>query len=166
MSAVNTSEVTKEHPIAPYLRMDRIPHIWCPTCGIGTVVRCYAKALEDAGVDLDKAAIVSGIGCTGRVAGYMKLDAFHSTHGRALPFAEEGRLVADADLVRAEGQRICGLVPFHDGALPKEANLGAEDVLAEGQGVDQKDVAANALSDRSRPTARVGVGDAADDGGG
>ena len=38
-------------------------------------------------LDLDKIAIVSGIGCTGRVAGYMKLDSFHTTHGRAIPFA-------------------------------------------------------------------------------
>jgi 2-oxoglutarate ferredoxin oxidoreductase subunit beta len=82
-----TEQLAEKHPIAPYLRMDRMPHIWCPTCGIGTVVRCYAKALEESGVDLDKAAIVSGIGCTGRVAGYMKLDAFHTTHGRAIPFA-------------------------------------------------------------------------------
>ena len=76
-----------DHPIAPLLRMDRIPHIWCPTCGIGTAVKCYAQALEEAEVNLDKAAIVSGIGCTGRVAGYMRLDAFHTTHGRAIPFA-------------------------------------------------------------------------------
>jgi len=76
-----------EHPIAPYLRMDRIPHIWCPSCGIGTVMKCFATALEETGVDLDKVAIVSGIGCTGRVAGYMKLDGFHTTHGRAIPFA-------------------------------------------------------------------------------
>lgn len=79
--------VHEEHPIAPFLRMDRIPHIWCSTCGIGTVVKCYATALEESGVNLDKAMIVSGIGCTGRVAGYMKLDAFHTTHGRAIPFA-------------------------------------------------------------------------------
>jgi len=77
----------QEHPIAPFLRMDRIPHIWCPTCGIGTVVKCYATALEGSAHDLDKVSIVSGIGCTGRVAGYMKLDAFHTTHGRAIPFA-------------------------------------------------------------------------------
>ncbi len=77
----------QKHPVAPYLRMDRMPHIWCPTCGIGTVMKCYAQALEEADVDMDKAAIVSGIGCTGRVAGYMNLDAFHSTHGRAIPFA-------------------------------------------------------------------------------
>jgi 2-oxoglutarate ferredoxin oxidoreductase subunit beta len=82
-----TAARASEHPIAPYLRMDRMPHIWCPTCGIGTVVKCFATALGEAGTDLDKTAIVSGIGCTGRVAGYMNLDAFHATHGRAIPFA-------------------------------------------------------------------------------
>jgi 2-oxoglutarate ferredoxin oxidoreductase subunit beta len=77
----------EEHPVAPFIRMDRMPHIWCPTCGIGTVVKCYATALAESGVDLNKVSIVSGIGCTGRVAGYMKLDGFHATHGRAIPFA-------------------------------------------------------------------------------
>ena len=76
-----------EHPIGPFLRMDRMPHIWCPTCGIGIVVKCFAAALEETEVDIDKVSIVSGIGCTGRVAGYMKLDGFHTTHGRAVPFA-------------------------------------------------------------------------------
>jgi 2-oxoglutarate ferredoxin oxidoreductase subunit beta len=80
-------DVARQHPVAPFIRMDRMPHIWCPTCGIGTVVKCYASALEKTGVDLDKVAIVSGIGCTGRTAGYMKLDGFHTTHGRAIPFA-------------------------------------------------------------------------------
>ena len=77
----------EEHPIAPYMRMDRMPHIWCPECGLGTVVKCFATALEESGTNLDKLAIVSGIGCTGRTAGYMKLDGFHTTHGRAIPFA-------------------------------------------------------------------------------
>jgi len=75
------------NPVMPYLRQDRIPHIWCPGCGIGTTVNCFARALTDSGMDLDKVAIVSGIGCTGRVAGYMNLDSFHTTHGRAIPFA-------------------------------------------------------------------------------
>ena len=43
----------REHPIAPFLRMDRMPHIWCPTCGIGTVVKCFATALERSGLDLE-----------------------------------------------------------------------------------------------------------------
>jgi 2-oxoglutarate ferredoxin oxidoreductase subunit beta len=73
--------------IESYLRMDRMPHIWCPGCGIGTTVNCFARALEGSGLDLDSIAVVSGIGCSGRVAGYLNLDSFHTTHGRAIPFA-------------------------------------------------------------------------------
>ena len=73
--------------VEEFLRMDRMPHIWCPGCGIGTTVNCFAHALETSGLDLKKVAVVSGIGCTGRVAGYINLDSFHTTHGRAIPFA-------------------------------------------------------------------------------
>jgi len=75
------------NPVEDFLRMDRIPHIWCSGCGIGVVVSSFADALRKSSLDLDKVAIVSGIGCSGRAAGYVKLDSFHSTHGRALPFA-------------------------------------------------------------------------------
>jgi 2-oxoglutarate ferredoxin oxidoreductase subunit beta len=75
------------NPVNPYLRMDRMPSIWCPGCGIGTSVNCFARALTQAKLDLQKTAIVSGIGCTGRVSGYMSLDSFHTTHGRAIAFA-------------------------------------------------------------------------------
>jgi len=74
-------------PVEDFLRMDRIPHIWCSGCGIGVVVSSFADALRKSSLDLNKIAIVSGIGCTGRVAGYVKLDSFHSTHGRPIPFA-------------------------------------------------------------------------------
>jgi len=87
MSTSVEPAVRDEHPMEKILRMDRIPHIWCPTCGLGTVVTALAAALEESEMDLDKVAVVSGIGCTGRVAGYMKLDSFHTTHGRAVPFA-------------------------------------------------------------------------------
>ena len=73
--------------VEQFLRMDRIPHIWCPGCGIGTSVNSFVRALIDAKIDVKNLAIVSGIGCTGRVAGYVNLDSFHTTHGRALPFA-------------------------------------------------------------------------------
>jgi 2-oxoglutarate ferredoxin oxidoreductase subunit beta len=85
---------TVENPVERLLRSDRIPHIWCPGCGIGTTVNCFARAIDDSGIDLDKLAIVSGIGCTGRVAGYTRLDSFHTTHGRAIPFATGLKLVS------------------------------------------------------------------------
>jgi 2-oxoglutarate ferredoxin oxidoreductase subunit beta len=78
---------TAENPVEPFLRMDRMPSIWCPSCGIGTTVNCFARALTECGLNLDKVAVVSGIGCTGRVAGYVNLDSFHTTHGRPVAFA-------------------------------------------------------------------------------
>jgi len=73
--------------IEKFLRQDRMPHIWCPGCGIGLVADCFLRAIDRSGIDPDKIALVSGIGCTGRVAGYVRLDSFHTTHGRAIPFA-------------------------------------------------------------------------------
>jgi 2-oxoglutarate ferredoxin oxidoreductase subunit beta len=46
-----------------------------------------AKQLTLTPIPLDNMAVVSGIGCSGRVAGYVKVDSFHTTHGRAIPFA-------------------------------------------------------------------------------
>lgn len=87
MSVSVEQPVKQEHPMERLLRMDRIPHIWCPTCGLGTTVTALAAAFDKLKTDLDKVAVVSGIGCTGRVAGYMKIDSFHTTHGRSIPFA-------------------------------------------------------------------------------
>ena len=75
----------EKHPMDELLREDRLPHIWCPGCGLGTALHCFLSALKKSNLDLDKVAVVSGIGCTGRVAGYVKLDSFHTTHGRAIP---------------------------------------------------------------------------------
>src|SRR3974377_1030418 len=85
------------NPVEPFLRTARMPHIWCPGCGIGTTVNSFSRALIESKVDLKSLALVSGIGCTGRVAGYVKLDSFHTTHGRAIPFAT-GRKLANPNL--------------------------------------------------------------------
>ena len=79
--------LVEEHPLDGLIRADRMPHIWCPGCGIGIVMRCYAQAIIKSGIDLEKQIVVSGIGCSGRVAGYMNIDSYHTTHGRAIPFA-------------------------------------------------------------------------------
>jgi 2-oxoglutarate ferredoxin oxidoreductase subunit beta len=83
--------VTGLHPMDDLLRGERLPHIWCQGCGLGTALTTFISALkwleENRGWDLDKVAVVSGIGCTGRIAGYVRLDSFHTTHGRAIPFA-------------------------------------------------------------------------------
>lgn len=76
-----------EHPLENWLRMDRIPHIWCSTCGIGIAVTCFVEAVKKSQIPRNDISVVSGIGCSGRIAGYVKFDSFHTTHGRAVPFA-------------------------------------------------------------------------------
>jgi len=75
------------HPDDQYLKPGRIPHIWCPGCGLGIVLSAFIKGLDSAEIPIDDCAVVSGIGCTGRVAGYLNMDTYHTTHGRAIPFA-------------------------------------------------------------------------------
>jgi len=75
------------HPMDAFLKPGRIPHIWCSGCGLGVVLSCYISALMRLGLEIDQNAMVSGIGCTGRAAGYMNMDTYHTTHGRAIPFA-------------------------------------------------------------------------------
>jgi len=84
---------TDQHPDDAYLRKDRLPHIWCPGCGIGIGVKAYIEALKLSKIPLNRQVVVSGIGCTGRVAGYLNLDSYHTTHGRAIPFASGMKLV-------------------------------------------------------------------------
>jgi 2-oxoglutarate ferredoxin oxidoreductase subunit beta len=75
------------HPIDNLMRADRLPHILCPGCGIGTVIHGYVHAVGASDTPKDKHVCVSGIGCSGRAAGYVNVDSYHTTHGRALPFA-------------------------------------------------------------------------------
>jgi 2-oxoglutarate ferredoxin oxidoreductase subunit beta len=75
------------HPFSKYLRSAMMPHIWCSGCGNGIVLNCFVHALDELQLDLDKLVVVSGIGCIGRTAGYTNADSFHTTHGRAIPFA-------------------------------------------------------------------------------
>jgi 2-oxoglutarate/2-oxoacid ferredoxin oxidoreductase subunit beta len=82
-----TTDVREDNSIECYLRTDRLPHIWCSGCGIGITTAAFVRGFQKAKIDPDSIAFVSGIGCTGRAAGYVKLDSFHTTHGRALPFA-------------------------------------------------------------------------------
>jgi 2-oxoglutarate/2-oxoacid ferredoxin oxidoreductase subunit beta len=85
------------NPVESVIRSERMPSVWCPGCGIGTTVNCFSRALLQTRLDLDRVVVVSGIGCTGRVSGYLNLASFHTTHGRAIPFAI-GMKVANPNL--------------------------------------------------------------------
>ncbi len=103
MTSVHRPNKQQNHPLDDLIRKDRIPHIWCPGCGIGTIFASCLTAVKECvatgekGFHLDNFVMVSGIGCSGRAAGYVKLDSFHTTHGRAIPFAT-GLKLANRDL--------------------------------------------------------------------
>ncbi len=88
---------SQNHPLDNILRIDRIPHIWCPGCGIGSAFSSTLIAIQSAEGNLANTVVVSGIGCSGRGAGYVKLDSYHTTHGRAIPFAT-GMKLANPEL--------------------------------------------------------------------
>ena len=73
------------HPLRDMLNLNRF--IFCPGCLIGTVITSITSCLKERGLTSKDYAIVSGIGCTGRSSGCFKAPAFHTTHGRAIPFA-------------------------------------------------------------------------------
>jgi len=90
-----------EHPaefdIRDYLRLQLMPHFMCPGCGHGIALRALLWAVHERGIDKNKLAIVSGIGCSGRVGAYIDANTFHTTHGRPLAFAT-GLALARPDL--------------------------------------------------------------------
>lgn len=94
---VHGVEITDRNPHDDLLRAERLPHIWCPGCGLGIVTKCLVEAIKRSGIASDRHVVVSGIGCTARLPGYLNLDTYHTTHGRAIPFAT-GLKIANPDL--------------------------------------------------------------------
>ncbi|RDE16228.1 MAG: hypothetical protein C4K48_02135 [Candidatus Thorarchaeota archaeon] len=83
--------------MAKYIRTDRTPFIYCPGCSVGIVSGMLARAIDNLGIDFTKVVVVSGVGCTGRTSGYFKTGTYHTTHGRAIAFAE-GVKIANPEL--------------------------------------------------------------------
>ena len=75
-------------PMHYYLRSKKkFPTVWCPGCGIGIVQGGIIRGVERLNLSRDEVAIISGIGCTGRMPVYLDFNTMHTTHGRALAFA-------------------------------------------------------------------------------
>ena len=72
--------------------------IWCPGCGDFGVLNALSLACATLGLPPEKLAVISGIGCSGRIPGYMHTYGFHGIHGRALPVAT-GLKLARPELV-------------------------------------------------------------------
>lgn len=70
---------------------------WCPGCGDFSVQAAIQRAAANEGLEPEQLVVVSGIGCSGRISGYINSYGFHGIHGRALPIAQ-GVKMANRDL--------------------------------------------------------------------
>ncbi|WP_163102299.1 2-oxoacid:ferredoxin oxidoreductase subunit beta [Peribacillus alkalitolerans] len=70
---------------------------WCPGCGDFSVQAAIQRAAANVGLTPENLAVISGIGCSGRISGYIKSYGFHGIHGRSLPIAQ-GVKMANRDL--------------------------------------------------------------------
>ena len=90
-------DTAADFEVRDYLRKEMMPHFLCPGCGHGIALRALLWAIHDLGLDKDKLAVVSGIGCAGRLSAYIDANTFHVTHGRPLAYAT-GLALARPDL--------------------------------------------------------------------
>jgi 2-oxoglutarate ferredoxin oxidoreductase subunit beta len=61
---------------------------WCPGCGDFSIQAAIQRAAANVGLEPEGLALVSGIGCSGRISGYVNAYGFHGVHGRSLPIAQ------------------------------------------------------------------------------
>jgi len=73
--------------VKDYIRERFFPHMWCPGCGHGIVLNSMLRAIEKLGMNKNDIVMVSGIGCSSRISGYVDFHTLHTIHGRALAFA-------------------------------------------------------------------------------
>ena len=73
--------------VQDYIRSRFFPHIWCVGCGHGTVLNVLLRTVQNLGLDKRDIVMVSGIGCSSRMPGYVDFHSLHTLHGRALAFA-------------------------------------------------------------------------------
>ena len=70
-----------------YLRVDKMPTLWCWGCGDGVILKSVIRAIDKMGWDMNDVCVVSGIGCSGRLSSYVDCNTVHTTHGRAIAYA-------------------------------------------------------------------------------
>lgn len=76
---------------------------WCPGCGDFSVQAAIQKACANIGLEPEQLALITGIGCSGRLSGYVNSYGVHSIHGRALPMAQGVKMANQELTVIASG---------------------------------------------------------------
>ncbi|MCK5293974.1 MAG: 2-oxoglutarate ferredoxin oxidoreductase subunit beta [Arcobacteraceae bacterium] len=70
-----------------YLRLEKMPTLWCWGCGDGVILKATIRAIDKMGWSQDEVCVISGIGCSGRFSSYVDFNTIHTTHGRTIAYA-------------------------------------------------------------------------------
>lgn len=76
---------------------------WCPGCGDFGIVNAIQMALAEINIPRDKAAIFSGIGCSGKTSHFINVYGIHTLHGRVLTFAQGAKIANPDNTIVAVG---------------------------------------------------------------
>ena len=108
MVETHTAGTKDGFEIRDYIRINQFPHFLCPGCGHGIVLRALLWAVHELGIEKDRLAVVSGIGCSGRLSAYIDANTYHVTHGRPLAYATGLKLARpDLEVIVITGDGDC-----------------------------------------------------------
>ena len=87
---MSTANTINEKTVNP--RVVEVSPDWCPGCGDFGVLSSLKKATLGKEIKAHEMVVVSGIGCSSNLPGYVNAYGVHSLHGRALPTATGAKL--------------------------------------------------------------------------
>lgn len=94
-----------------FIAYEQFPHMWCPGCGQGIVLKAIAFALSEMGLEVEDVILCSGIGCSGRMGDYLRCHSFQGSHGRTLAYATGLKLAQiNKTILAIMGDGDCGTI--------------------------------------------------------
>jgi len=118
----------ESHPLAKYLRKGAQPHTHCAGCGNGIVAQSFLRAVDQAGIPMNRIVCVAGIGCSGWIPSpFFDVDTLHVTHGRPIAFATGVKLAnPELEVVVFTGDGDCSAIGGNHLIHAARRNIGVK----------------------------------------
>ncbi len=91
-TVVNNTTTVTEGKLEKDSYEGKIHPDWCPGCGDFSVLNAMKKALLELGLNPHEVLVVSGIGCSSNLPGFINSYGMHTLHGRGLAVATGAKL--------------------------------------------------------------------------
>lgn len=133
--------------------------IWCPGCGDYGVLASLYRAFAELDLDPATTVVVSGIGCSSRLPGFVTTYGVHTLHGRPLPVAMGVKLANPELTVIAVGGDGDGFA-IGAGHFPHAArrNIDVTYIVMDNEiyGLTKGQASPTSLTDQKAPTTPYG----------